>query len=125
MPVIRVQALRIAGVDVGELLRATSKAVSVAFSLEPEQCWSCFTEVRAGEMFEGGEFRGSPETARHSPLVTIAAYEGRSQVEIASALNGVADAVVSHFGFEAGDVFVEYRELRKGTVHTGGEVRYI
>ncbi len=123
MPVIRIQAIRTESLRVADLLSETSAAVAQAFSLASDQCWSCFTEIRSGEYFEGGVYRGREGSERHSPLVTISAYEGRGSAEIAAALDGVAEAVVSHFGFEKGDVFVEFRELRKGTVHTGGEVR--
>lgn len=121
MPVIRIQAIRTKSLDVEALLERVSAAVAGAFSLELAQCWSCFTEIMPGEMFEGGRFRDA--TGRHSPLVTLSAYRGRTPEEVRCALEAVADEVVDAFGFADGDVFVEYREINEGEVYTGGSVR--
>ena len=123
MPVIRIQALRGERLDVATLLREASGAVAEAFGIDAGQCWSCFTEIRPGEYLEGGRLRGLDGDSRHSPLVTVTAYEGRSATEISTALDGVAEVVLASFKLERGDVFVEYHELRAGQVHTGGSVR--
>ena len=120
MPVIRIQGIRRDGVDIPKLLERTSDAVAEAFSINRSQCWSTFSEIRPGEVFEGGTFRGDND--RHSPLVMISAYKGRTDEEIAGALGGVADVIVTAFGFQPGDVFVEYREIQPGRVHTGGKI---
>jgi hypothetical protein len=76
MPVIRIQAIRNRGVDVAELLKDVSVAVAKAFSIESAQCWSCFTEIQPGGMFEGATYRSVEQSDRHSPLVTIFACRG-------------------------------------------------
>ena len=123
MPVIRIQALRKEGVEIADILQDLSRAVADAFDIEAKQCWSCFTEICPGEYLEGGKIRGIGDDVRYSPLVTVSAYQGRSEEEIARALKGVAQAVVSRLELDRGDVFVEYHELRSGHVHTGGVVK--
>ena len=122
MPVIRIQALRKEGVDIPKLLQETSAAVAGAFGLEVSQCWSTFSEIQPGEIFEGGAYRGIDDNHWHSPLVMISAYKGRTEAQITNALDSVAEVVVSAFDFGPGDAFVEYRELQPGRVHTGGKV---
>lgn len=123
MPIIRIQAIRTEHLEVAKLLVDTSGALAEAFGIEPAQCWSCFTEIRPGEYLEGARLRGEGGDSRHSPLVAVSAYEGRTAAEISKALDGVAEAVVANLGLERGDVFVEYHELRAGQVYTGGGVR--
>ena len=122
MPVIRIQAIRKEGVAIPKLLQEASAAVAGAFGLEVSQCWSTFSEVQPGEIFEGGAWRGIDGNDWHSPLVTLSAYHGRTKEQIAKALERLADVVVAAFEFGPGDVFVEYHELQPGRVHTGGRV---
>ncbi len=121
MPIIRIQALRNDHIDVKTLLEETSQALADAFRIESTQCWSCFSEIRPGEYFEGGRHRGVSDTS-HTPLVTVSAYEGRSEKDISKALDAVATKIKSSFGKDAEDVFIEYHELRSGQVYTGGGV---
>ena len=122
MPVLRIHALRPEGLDIAALLHRCSEEVAVAFDYPPEHCWSLFVELHDGEYLEGGSFR-SVHTGTHSPVAILSAYQGRSEDQIAGALRGVAAAITTAYGYDPGDVFVEYRELKAGQIFTGGEVR--
>lgn len=123
MPIIRIEGLRTPGLDVYALLSQASDAVAKGLDVPPGQCWAVFQEIGDGEYLEGGVQRHNHYGAVHSPLVTITAYQGRDKKKVARALEGVAKAVTGAYGFEPGNVFVEYRETPEGCVFTGGMVK--
>lgn len=123
MPVVRIEALVREPPDVPALLRATSSAIAEALGVDARSCWVTFRELAPGTYLEGGLVRTATDAHEASPLVTILAYRGRSPAQKAAALRAVARAVGEGLGSEPANVFVEYRELPEGHVHTGGEVR--
>ena len=121
MPVLRIHGLRTDNLDVPTLLRTCSEGIAEAFACPVEQCWALFVEVADGEYFEGGVYR--TKTGSHSPVAVLSSYQGREASQVSQALRNVAEAVTSAYGFDRGDVFVEFRELAAGQVVTGGDVR--
>jgi phenylpyruvate tautomerase PptA (4-oxalocrotonate tautomerase family) len=109
--------------DVEKLLAETSRAAAKAFSVPEKQCWATFRPIEPGTYYEGGKLRYPEEAPLVSPLVTVSAYEGRSGEQKAELLRGVAKAVGDGLGTNPDNVFVEYREISKGDVFTGGKVR--
>ncbi|MFP6882615.1 MAG: hypothetical protein VCA34_16815 [Roseibacillus sp.] len=123
MPVLRIHALRPQGLDSPALLQSCSEAVAAAFDCPVEHCWSLFVELRDGDYLEGGTIR-SANTGTHSPIAVLSAYHGQAgRNRVAEALHGVAGAITGSFGYDAGDIFVDYREPKAGQVFTGGEDR--
>ncbi len=123
MPVIRIEALVATSPVVEPMLNEVSRAAAAAFDEHPRHFWVTFTALRAGNYLEGGHVRGVDDAHRVAPLVTISAFEGRSDQEIADCLRAVAHAVGKHLNLDPELVFVEYRELGPGRVYTGGDVR--
>ncbi len=123
MPVVRIEALVRTPPDLGALLPAVAEVTGRALGVDPARCWASFHAVPSGAWYEGGRVRTVDDGAPVSPVVTIAAYTGRSLEQKAQALRGVAAAVGEALGCEPGAVFVEYREIPQGHVHTAGTVR--
>lgn len=123
MPVVRIEALVREPPDVPALLRAAARAVAQALGADERHCWVTFRELPPGTYLEGGLVRGAADAHEAAPLVTILAYRGRSLEQKAAALRAVAEAVGTALGSDPANVFVEYREIPEGHVHTGGEVR--
>lgn len=123
MPVVRIEALVREPPDVAALLHATAQAVAQALGADARSCWVTFRELPAGTYLEGGVVRTAADAHEAAPLVTILAYQGRTPEQKAAALRAVARAVGEGLGSDPANVFVEYRELPGGHVHTGGEVR--
>ncbi len=123
MPIVRIDALVREPPDVPALLRATSRAVAQALGADERHCWVTFREIAPGTYLEGGEVRTAADALEVSPLVTVVAYRGRSPEQKAAALVAVARAVGQGLGSDPANVFVEYREIPEGHVHTGGAVR--
>ena len=123
MPIIRIEGLRTPGLEVYDLLSQVSDAVAKALDVPAGQCWAVFHEIQDGEYLEGGVQRHNHYGAVHSPLVTVSGYPGRSEVQVARALESLAKVVAKAYGFETGNVFVEYREIPEGCVFTGGVVQ--
>ncbi|MFP6896731.1 MAG: hypothetical protein VCA38_09030 [Roseibacillus sp.] len=93
--------------------------MTVSWSIAGRSSWS----LRDGNCLEGGTI-GSANTGTHSPIAVLSACHGqRGGSGSPKALRGVAGAITGSFGYDAGDVFVEDRELKAGQVFTGGEVR--
>jgi len=123
MPVIEIQALVAEPPDVAMLLARTAEAVADALGADVRGCWVTFREIAPGTYFEGGELRGVEDAAEVAPLVTIVVAAGRTAEQKARALRAVAAAVGEGLGTDPDNVFVEYREIPAGHVHTGGQIR--
>ena len=123
MPVVEIRALVAEPPDVAVLLARTAEAVAAALGADVRGCWVTFREIAPGTYFEGGKLRGVEDAAEVAPLVTIVAAAGRPAEQKARALRAVAAAVGAGLGTDPDNVFVEYRELPAGHVHTGGQIR--
>ena len=123
MPVIEVQALVAAPPDVPVLLANTAAALAEALDIDVRRCWVTFREIASGTYYEGGNLRTAADAAEVAPLVTIVTAAGRTAEQTARALRAVAQAVGEGLGTDPDNVFVEYREMPAGHVHTGGQIR--
>lgn len=123
MPVIEIQALVAAPPDVPALVASTAQALAEALDIDVRRCWVTFREIASGTYYEGGKLRTAADAAEVAPLVTIVTAAGRTAEQKERALRAVAAAVGAGLGADPGNVFVEYREMPPGHVHTGGQIR--
>jgi len=123
MPVLRIEALVGPGADVPALLTTVAGAAAAAFEVPLEHCWATFSPLAPGAYLEGGRVRGEADALEASPLVTVTAAHGRDPERKAAVLRAVARAVGAALGVDPDLVFVEYREIPPGHVHTGGSIR--
>ena len=123
MPVIEIQALVAAPPDVPALLASTAHALAEALDIDVRRCWVTFREIAPGAYYEGGKLRAAADAADVAPLVTIITAAGRTPDQKTRALRAVAQAVGAGLGTDPDNVFVEYREMPPGHVHTGGQIR--
>jgi len=122
MPIIEIQALVASPPDLPTLLSETASAVADAFATDIRTCWVTFREIAPGAYFEGGQVRDAADAAEVAPIVTVIAHQGRSAEQKGEVLRAIAVAVGRALGSDPDNVFVEYREIPEGHVHSGGRV---
>jgi hypothetical protein len=122
MPVVEIRGLPQPDVIVERVLVAVTGRVAAALGEEPRGTWATWEEIGARRYAEGEGLADSQPHETHPPLVRIAAFEGRSERQIAAVLEAATGAVADELGIEPGNVFAVYDELSSGRVYSGGGV---
>jgi phenylpyruvate tautomerase PptA (4-oxalocrotonate tautomerase family) len=123
MPVVRIRALpQPPGIDVAAVLAAVTRELAAVLEEEPRGTWATWDELAPGRYSEGGDAPGRQPRDTHPPLVSLVAFEGRSDELVERMLTCVAYTLARALGLEAGNVFVTYEEARAGRIYTGGTV---
>jgi hypothetical protein len=124
MPVIRIHTLpQPASVGITKVLGAVAGAAAEVFDVPAQQVWATWQTIGFDAYVEGDQAVDSQPRGTHPPIVEVLAYEGRSPELVARVLETIAGTLCEQLDLEAGSPFVMYRELRQGTVYTGGGVR--
>jgi phenylpyruvate tautomerase PptA (4-oxalocrotonate tautomerase family) len=123
MPVIHIHTLPFAmKPDVASILIQLNTKVAEAIGLEPGHIWSYWTFIESHHYAAGSETAAITGSEKHSPIVTIKSFEGRTQEQITAMLNAAADVLSQNTGISRDNIFITYQEVLSGRVFDGGEV---
>ena len=123
MPILEVSALpQPAGVDVGAVSTALTRAVASELGEDPGGTWVVWRTVGAGHYAEGDVAPTIQPRSTHPPLVRVVAFEGRPPMLVSRILTVVAETLVGGLGLSPGNAFVLWDEARAGRLYTGGSV---
>jgi hypothetical protein len=123
VPVVRIQALpQPDSVDVTRVLTAVTTELAALLEEHPSGSWATWDTIRPGRYVEGATAPEVQPRDTHPPLVTMAAFEGRSPEVVELMLTTVAETLVRELGLGQGNVFATYDELPSGRVYSGGRI---
>ena len=123
MPVIHIHTLPFARKpDVASILIQLNTKVAEAIGLEPGHVWSYWTFIEPHHYATGLETAAITGSEKHSPIVTILSFEGRTQEHITAMLSTAAEVLSQNTGISRDNIFITYQEVLSGRVFDGGEV---
>lgn len=119
MPCIHVRALSPSSdTRKHDTLYTAASALSQAIGTPLAAIQAVWEPVEISHM--GGEDR---HFFLHRPVVTIRARAGRTDAQIAAALEAVARAVSDALGLAVEDIWVDWEDMAPGRLFLGGELR--
>ena len=123
MPVIQIHTLPFAEKpDTASVLVNLNKCIAEVIGTDPRYVWSYWTFIKPHNYAAGTETAAITGKDKHSPLVTIQSFEGRTQEQITAMLNVTADVLSQNTGLGRDNIFITYHEVLSGRVFDGGEV---
>ncbi len=123
MPVIQINSLPFDGKpDIASTLIQLNTKVAETIGLEPRYVWSYWTFIQQHNYAVGTETAVVTGREKHSPIVEIRSFEGRSQEQITAMLNVAAEVISQNTGISRDNIFITYQEILSGRVLDGGEV---
>lgn len=123
MPVVRIRALQQPeSVAIAAALSAVATELAELLGEEPQGTWATWETIQPGHYAEGSDVPTTQPRHTHPPLVTVTAFEGRSDELVGRMLTCVAKTLVRELGLGEGNVFVTYDEAHSGGIYTGGRV---
>ena len=121
MPIIEIKALpQKPEVSISDALKTICVRLADKMGIEPKQVWATWTTVEPGSYLEGElQARVQPYDT-HPPLVSMMAFEGKSDSEIETAMLTIAEELAKRLQIDPENIFIKYDETRSGRVFTGG-----
>lgn len=121
MPVVTLRTLPLPAATVEPMLPALAAAVAPSLGVPADRVFAVHQTLTA--FADGDRLATAHGQGTHPPLIDIAAFAGRSDAQIESALRAAAAVVTAALGVEPDNAFVTYTEIARGRVLTGGAVR--
>jgi phenylpyruvate tautomerase PptA (4-oxalocrotonate tautomerase family) len=121
MPIIEIKALpQKEGIDTAAAMKTICVRLADKMGLEPKQVWATWTAIAPGSYTEGELQAKVQPYSTHPPLVTMLAFEGKSDREIEQAMLTIAEVLSRQLQIDPENIFIKYDETKSGRVFTGG-----
>jgi phenylpyruvate tautomerase PptA (4-oxalocrotonate tautomerase family) len=123
MPILEVRAVAPQHPEeIPDVLSQLCAAVAGALGCEERSVWATWQSLPVGQYVEGGVLASRQPFDTHPPLLRVLLFEGRPAATVRAMLEAAAAVLAAALGVEPGNVFVHVEEMRRGAVHSGGNI---